>query len=81
MLSAFKFFNAKTPRRKDAKNYRGGCDASSQWGGRGAPAARLPHTRQFVVLGGGDEGGAATPARRSIATTFAPPARASAELR
>jgi hypothetical protein len=58
--------------QKDAENYLGGGDASSQWGNRGALAARLSRTEQSVVLGGGDEGVAATPVRRGVATTFAP---------
>jgi hypothetical protein len=51
----------------------GGCDASSQWGDRGAFAARLPRTKWFVVLDGDDEGVVAQPARRGVAATFAPP--------
>ena len=49
----------------------GGCDASSQWGDRGAFAARLPRTKWFVVLDGGDEGVAAQPTRRGVAATLA----------
>jgi hypothetical protein len=42
----------------------GGCDAF---------AARLPRTKWFVVLDGGDEGVAAQPARRGVAATLASP--------